>query len=93
MKSRNSGSGSISNSEQRQQEQLKATISRLPKPLTEEIAAEIDEDGRDLKRQTLYLPRGVHDQLREFAFTKRVSMQEVVRRALDMLFTDNGLPS
>jgi hypothetical protein len=66
----------------------------LPKPtLTEEIAEQIDKDGRDLKRQTLYLPRGVHDQLREAAFTKRVSMQEVIRQGLDLWFDDNGLPS
>jgi hypothetical protein len=77
-------------------EQLRATIGKLPKPpkpIAEQVAEQIDADGRELKRQTLYLPPGVHDQLREAAFTKRVSMQEVVRQALDMWFADNGLQS
>lgn len=74
-------------------EQLRATTSRLPKPIAEQVAEQIDRDGRDLKRQTLYLPRGVHEQLREAAFTKRVSMQEVIRQALNVCFADNGLPS
>jgi hypothetical protein len=72
-------------------EPLRATTSRLPKPITEQAAEQLEEDSRDQIRQTLYLPRGVHDQLREAAFSKRISMQEVVRQALNMWFSDNGL--
>jgi hypothetical protein len=68
-------------------------ISTLPKPIIEQVAEQIDEDGREVKRQTLYLPRGVHDQLREAAFGKRLSMQEVVRQALDMWFDEYGFSS
>jgi hypothetical protein len=46
-----------------------------------------------LKRQTLYLPRGVYDQLREAAYVKRVSMQEIFRRAFDVWFADQGMDS
>jgi hypothetical protein len=72
------------------------TVSRLPKRAIEPDQVEqtqTDEEGRNHKRQTLYLPFGVHEQLREVAFQKRLSMQEVVRQALDMWFADNGLPS
>lgn len=73
---------------------MRATISSLPKLTADEPKpSRMDEDGRDLKRQTLYLPLGVHDQLREAAFSKRISMQKIVRQALDMWFADEGLPS
>jgi hypothetical protein len=52
----------------------------------------LEVDDRD-RRQTLYLPHGVHEQLREAAFAKRISMQEVIRRGLDLWFAQEGLPS
>lgn len=65
----------------------------LHKP--EDVAPEIEEapDDRDTKRQTLYLPIAVHDQIRDLAHAKRCSQQELFRRALDHLFAEEGLPS
>ena len=50
-------------------------------------------DDKDTKRQTLYLPIAVHDQIRDIAHAKRCSQQELFRRALDHLFAEEGLPS
>lgn len=70
-------------------------VKNLPKPVTEqpEVIEADEEDGRTCKRQTLYLPFGVHDQLREVAFSKRKSQQKIIREALDMWFAEHGLPS
>ena len=45
------------------------------------------------RRQTLYLPRGVYEQLRKVAFDRRISMQEIARKGIDMWFAANCLPS
>ena len=72
-----------------------AAIKSLPKRAESEADDPAFEDRKDPteKRQSLYLPIPVHEQLRELAYTKRVSQQELFRRALDMLFADEGLPS
>jgi hypothetical protein len=74
---------------------LRAAASGLPKPVTDqEDAEQIAREGHDKNvRQTLYLPPGVHDQLRDYAYTHRMSMQAIVRDALDLWFADKGLPS
>jgi hypothetical protein len=56
-----------------------------PEPITLE---DDDADAKGKVRQTLHLPPAVHQQLRELAFRKRVSQQELFRRALDLLFKD-----
>ncbi len=74
---------------------MKQVVGQLPKRGTEEPKAppppQDDKDEKDLKRQTLYLPLGVHDQLRAAAYTKRISMQAIIREALDMWFRDKGM--
>lgn len=75
---------------------MRATASALPKPVIEADSREDDalgKDGNNLKRQTLYLPFGVHDQLRDIAHAKRISQQEIFRRALDLYFAQEGMPS
>ena len=74
---------------------LQAAAGALPKRAPEpDLAAEAQSEVDDGdKRQTLYLPHGVHEQLREAAFAKRISMQEVIRRGLDLWFAQEGLPA
>jgi hypothetical protein len=45
------------------------------------------------KRQSLYLPAGVYEQLRKVAFDQRLHMQEIFRQGVDLWFAQNGLPS
>lgn len=52
--------------------------------------ADSDEAGNVVKRQTIYMPFAVHDQLRELAFIERTSQQELIREAMDMLFEARG---
>ena len=73
---------------------LRGAAKSLPKPVVEapqEPKASHEERGRI--KQTLYLPPGVHEQLRQAAFAKRVSMQEVARQAFNLWFAQVGLPS
>ena len=46
-----------------------------------------------MRRQTLYLPPTVHEQLRLLAFQRKLSQQELFRQGLDLLFAREGLPS
>jgi hypothetical protein len=72
---------------------LRAAASALPKPVADPEPEIEQKEGADKIRQTLYLPPGVHDQLRDYAYAHRISMQKIVRDALDLWFADNGLPS
>ena len=74
---------------------MRSVASRLPKPVTETppTPEAVDESGNTLKRQTLYLPFGVHDQLRDIAHANRISQQQIFRDALDLYFTSHGYPS
>ena len=72
----------------------RSAASGLPKPDTKpESPPPPPEDDRDEVRQTLYMPRGVYDQLRALAYTERTKMQKLVREGLNMLFADRALPS
>jgi hypothetical protein len=51
------------------------------------------EDRPDKVRQTLHLPSAVHDQLRDLAHRNRRSQQKLIKKALNMLFAANHLPS
>lgn len=48
-------------------------------------------DG-EIKTLTLRLPLPVHDQLREMAFTGRVSQHSLLMEALNLLFERHGKP-
>ena len=75
---------------------MRSITSILPKPKLATDGPETgaaDDSGESVKKQTLYLPFGVHDQIRDEAHAKRISQQEIFRRALDLYFADAGLPS
>lgn len=70
---------------------MKRLVTGLPKPRTDDdVADDISHDEPSVRRQTLYMPPRVHDQLRELAFTERKSQQRLIREALNMLFADRG---
>lgn len=71
---------------------IDGAIKGLPKKAEPE-AAQIEAEEKNVVRQVMYMPRRVHDQIRELAFTKRCSQQELFRRAMDMLFAEEGLAS
>ena len=50
-------------------------------------------DEKGTVRQSFYLPRAVHEVLREQAFKRRISQQEIFRQALDLWLKEQGLPS
>lgn len=73
------------------QSSLKDAVAALPRKL---VKAEIEQaigPEKATVRQTLYLPRAVHDQIRHAAFEKRIPQQEIFRRALDLWFEKEGL--
>lgn len=59
----------------------------------EEPEARERGDQRGMIRQTFYLPPAVHDQFRDLAHAKRVTQQELFRRAANLLFEQEGLPT
>ncbi len=74
------------------QSTLKDTIGNLPRKLVKaEVEQAIGGPDKVAVRQTLYLPRAVHDQIRHAAFEKRIPQQEIFRRALDLWFQHEGL--
>ena len=48
---------------------------------------------RDIVRQTAYLPKAVHEQLRQLAFEERLKMHDYLIEGLDLVFTKRGLLS
>ena len=56
-----------------------------PTPTTSEPPGEV-------KTLTLRLPLAVHDQLREMAFSGRVSQHSLLMEALNLLFDRHGKP-
>ena len=73
---------------------LRTTVQSLQRTVSAKIAkAEPKGDSRGMRRQTLYLPPSVHEQLRLLAFTRKESQQELFRKSLNLLFDREGLPS
>jgi hypothetical protein len=62
----------------------------LPKPIEPEAEQAEQLRDRDIVKQTLYLPPGVHEQLREAAFSQRKSMQQIAREAFNLWFEKHG---
>src|SRR5271157_6000263 len=57
---------------------MRAAVKSLQRAVTETIAEEEPKgDSRGMRRQTLYLPPAVHEQLRLLAFNRRESQQEL----------------
>ena len=48
---------------------------------------------RDIVRQTAYLPKAVHEQLRQLAFEERLKMHDYLIEGLDLVFAKRGLSS
>jgi hypothetical protein len=71
---------------------IAGAVAGLPKKTVRELDAVITEEKASV-RQTLYLPKAVHDQIRDAAHEKRISQQEIFRQALDMWFEQEGLAS
>jgi hypothetical protein len=71
-----------------------AAVKSLRSTVADKIAiGEPKGDSRGMRRQTLYLPPAVHEQLRLLAFNRRESQQELFRQSLNLLFAREGLPS
>ncbi len=71
---------------------IKDAVFGLPrKAVKAEVEQAIGEPDKATVRQNAYLPRAVHDQIREAAFTHRISQQEIFRQALDLWFQQEGL--
>ena len=50
-------------------------------------------DERCMRRQTLYLPPGVYEHIRETCFAKRKSQQAFFREVFDFYFREHGSKS
>lgn len=55
---------------------IAGAVAGLPKKPARDVEAIIPEEKASV-RQTLYLPRRVHDQIRDAAHEKRISQQEI----------------
>jgi hypothetical protein len=73
---------------------MREAVKSLKRTVADTIASEEPKgDARGMRRQTLYLPPVVHEQLRLLAFQRKLSQQELFRRGLNLLFAREGLPS
>jgi len=73
---------------------MRAAVKSLQRAVADTIAEEEPKgDSRGMRRQTLYLPPAVHEQLRLLAFNRRESQQELFRQGLNLLFAREGMPS
>ena len=71
---------------------IAGAVAGLPKARIH--AADVDaQEEKGSVRQTLYLPTSVHNQIRDAAHAKRISQQKLFRQALDLWFSQEGLPS
>ncbi len=71
---------------------IAGAVAGLPKRPALEAEPVAPEEKASV-RQTLYLPKRVHDQIRDAAHAKRISQQEIFRQALDLWFSREGLAS
>jgi hypothetical protein len=71
---------------------IAGAVAGLPKKVAQETAQIVPEEKSSV-RQTLYLPKAVHDQIRDAAHAKRISQQEIFRQALDLWFVQEGIAS
>ena len=71
---------------------ITGAVAGLPKKAAHEAEPIVEEEKASV-RQTLYLPKAVHDQIRDAAHAKRHSQQELFRQALNLWFAQEGLAS
>ncbi len=71
---------------------LSLSDTETDKPKTE--TKSIEKPGKPkLIKQTLYLPKEVHEQLRVLAFHERVKQHDLLMKGLDMMFKSRGAKS
>jgi hypothetical protein len=58
----------------------------------EPVRGEERLDERGMRRQTLYLPPKVYEQIRDIAIESRISQQDFFREAIDRAFQARGMP-
>ena len=70
---------------------MRDAVKSLKRTVADTIAkTEPKGDARGMRRQTLYLPPVVHEQLRLLAFQRKLSQQELFRQGLNLLFCARG---
>lgn len=57
------------------------------------VALEPAQEGPEMMRTSLYIPRAVHDKLREIAFVERVKVNDLLVQGIDQVLTKRGFPS
>ena len=73
---------------------MREAVPSLQRTVADRIAGDEPKgDARGMRRQTLYLPPAVHEQLRLLAFNRKTSQQELFRQSLNLLFAREGLAS
>lgn len=60
---------------------------------TSALQAEVPNKATDIKRQTVYLPEAVYEQIRTLAFQERRKMHDYLLEGLDFVFKSRGLKS
>jgi hypothetical protein len=74
----------------RSRQMIESRLQEQPPPFSADQPAErLDERG--LRRQTLYLPPEVYEQIRQITITERMSQQKFFREAIDHAFAARGL--
>lgn len=57
------------------------------------LETEVPSKTIDIKRQTVYLPEAVYEQIRTLAFQERRKMHDYLLEGLDFVFKSRGLKS
>lgn len=60
---------------------------------TSTLQVEVPNKPTDIKRQTVYLPEAVYEQIRTLAFQERRKMHDYLLEGLDLVFKSRGLKS
>jgi hypothetical protein len=70
---------------------IEGRLREKPSFAVDRAAERLDERG--MRRQTLYLPPEVYEQIRSITITERTSQQAFFREAIDLAFAARGLRS
>ena len=70
---------------------IQSRMRERPTVVVDRPAERLDERG--MRRQTLYLPPEVYEQIRSITITERTSQQAFFREAIDLAFATRGLRS
>ncbi len=70
---------------------IESRMREMPSLAVDRPAERLDERG--MRRQTLYLPPDVYEQIRQITIMERTSQQAFFREAIDLAFAARGLRS